>query len=59
MTQCIKTFINSLYGKYGEKHHDLNFIMEDIDIEDEDKFKNVINTNIAAIKNIKKMSEYT
>ena len=27
MAQCIKLFINSLYGKFGEKHHDINIRM--------------------------------
>lgn len=27
MAQCVKVFINSLYGKFGEKHHDLNYVI--------------------------------
>lgn len=35
MAACVKVFINSLYGKYGEKHHDSEFIMKSSDVENE------------------------
>lgn len=35
MAYCIKIFINSLYGKFGQKHFDINIIAEDKEINDE------------------------
>lgn len=35
MAYCIKIFINSLYGKFGQKHFDLNIIAEEKDIDNE------------------------
>jgi len=35
MAQCVKVFINSLYGKYGEKHHESHVIISDEDLANE------------------------
>jgi hypothetical protein len=35
MAFCIKIFINSLYGKFGERTHDINIIMDQDEINDE------------------------
>ena len=42
MAHCIKIFINSLYGKFGEKNHDLDIIMENDEFNNEEKFKGII-----------------
>ena len=39
MAYCIKIFINSLYGKFGEKNHDCDMLMEKEDYANEYKFK--------------------
>jgi hypothetical protein len=39
MAQCIKLFINSLYGKFGEHHHDIEFYMHETEFADDDKFR--------------------
>lgn len=38
MAQAVKVFINSLYGKFGEKHHDLSIIMNDSQFNDEQEY---------------------
>ena len=43
MAYCIKIFINSLYGKFGEKNHDLDIIMDNTEFKDEDTFKKILN----------------
>lgn len=35
MAQCIKIFINSLYGKFGQKHNDLQFYMNNIEFNND------------------------
>lgn len=35
MAQAVKVFINSLYGKFGERHHDVSFILSKGEIDDE------------------------
>jgi hypothetical protein len=35
---CVKVFINSLYGKFGEKIHPLRILMNKEVHDDEDKF---------------------
>lgn len=52
MAQCVKVFINSLYGKFGEKHHDMNIITSNDDIDDEDKYKRIIGDHVASIKGL-------
>lgn len=54
MAQCVKVFINSLYGKFGEKHHDMNFTMNKDDFENEEKYKDTIISNISMIRGIHK-----
>lgn len=42
MAQCIKLFINSLYGKFGEKHHDIEFHMDADKFADNDVFGQIV-----------------
>jgi hypothetical protein len=46
MAQAVKVFINSLYGKFGEKHHDVQFVASKYQMDDEDTFKRLISHHI-------------
>ena len=39
MTLATKIFMNSLYGKFGEKKHDVRIFIDSKTIDDEQKFK--------------------
>lgn len=46
MAYCIKIFINSLYGKFGQRHFDINVIAHENEINDEDQYKNIIHNAV-------------
>ena len=58
MTLCIKVFINSLYGKFGEKHHDRDIIMPTELFNDDAHYKDFINTELQQQPNVKPMADY-
>lgn len=52
MAQCIKLFINSLYGKFGEKHHPVDMRMPASDFGDDEYFQSSIVKRLRAQKGI-------
>jgi len=52
MAQCVKVFINSLYGKFGQNHFDIDIIMSQKEFDDEVTFKEIIKNKMEDIKNL-------
>lgn len=53
MALATKIFMNSLYGKFGEKIHDVRLFMTEDQVSDEEYFKNFIINNIQQLEDYK------
>lgn len=58
MAQCIKLFINSLYGKFGEKHHPIDMRMPASDFGDDEYFQSSIVKRLREQKGISEDFEH-